>query len=114
MVSEFAREYSAGSQRFCRRTGLQRRRRERDLGRVPSSRTLRGTHRSSISSERKKKKILTLDQLDTARVYCAGTSEEMLGDLDWKKRGLVMDTKLYPTVVSSSHDVPGQRQLTDL
>lgn len=37
-------------------------------------------------------------ELDTARVYCAGTSEEMLGDLDWKKRGLVMDTKLYPTV----------------
>lgn len=60
------------------------------------------------------KKILTLYQLDTARVYCAGTSEEMLGDLDWKKRGLVMDTKLYPTIVSSSHDIPGQHKLTNL
>lgn len=110
MVSGFAREYTTGSQRFCRCTGLQRRRRERDLGRVPSSRTLRGTHRSSTSD----KKILTPYQLDTARVYCAGTSEEMLGDLDWKKRGLVMDTKLYPTAVSSSHDVRRQRKLTNL
>lgn len=41
-------------------------------------------------------------QLDTARVYTGGTSEEMLGDIDWKKRGLVMETKLYPNVVRPS------------
>ncbi|KAF8854382.1 Aldo/keto reductase [Acephala macrosclerotiorum] len=35
--------------------------------------------------------------VDTARFYGEGTSEEFLGDLDWKKRGLVMDTKYYPT-----------------
>lgn len=36
------------------------------------------------------------NELDTARSYTAGTSEEMLGKIDWKARGLVMDTKLYP------------------
>ena len=38
-------------------------------------------------------------QLDTARVYSAGTSEELLGELGWQKRGLVMETKLYPNIV---------------
>ncbi|EPQ58870.1 Aldo/keto reductase [Gloeophyllum trabeum ATCC 11539] len=33
-------------------------------------------------------------QVDTARLYCNGTSEEYLGKLDWQKRGLAMDTKL--------------------
>jgi len=37
------------------------------------------------------------NEVDTARTYGAGTSEESLGALDWQKRGLVMDTKLYPT-----------------
>ena len=36
------------------------------------------------------------NEIDTARVYCGGTSEEYLGKVDWKKQGLVMDTKLYP------------------
>lgn len=36
-------------------------------------------------------------EIDTARFYGEGTSEEFLGDLDWKKRGLIMDTKYYPT-----------------
>ncbi|THG98238.1 hypothetical protein EW026_g3918 [Hermanssonia centrifuga] len=40
-------------------------------------------------------------ELDTARVYTGGTSEEMLGDIDWKKRGLVMETKLYPNVANA-------------
>ncbi|EKM52793.1 uncharacterized protein PHACADRAFT_261422 [Phanerochaete carnosa HHB-10118-sp] len=35
-------------------------------------------------------------ELDTARVYAQGTSEGVLAALDWKKRGLAMDTKLYP------------------
>ncbi|KAI0706003.1 Aldo/keto reductase [Cerioporus squamosus] len=37
-------------------------------------------------------------EIDTARTYTGGTSEEYLGKIDWKKRGLVMDTKLYPNV----------------
>jgi aflatoxin B1 aldehyde reductase len=36
-------------------------------------------------------------ELDTARVYGGGSSEEYLGQLDWQKRGIVMETKLYPT-----------------
>ncbi|KAK6538077.1 hypothetical protein TWF694_010963 [Orbilia ellipsospora] len=35
-----------------------------------------------------------LDEIDTARVYGGGTSEEMLGKLDLVKRGLIVDTKL--------------------
>ncbi|TFK50061.1 Aldo/keto reductase [Heliocybe sulcata] len=38
-------------------------------------------------------------EVDTARVYTGGTSEEYLGKLDWKGRGLVMDTKLYPMIM---------------
>lgn len=36
------------------------------------------------------------NEIDTARVYGGGTSEETLADLDWQSRGLTMDTKLYP------------------
>jgi len=35
-------------------------------------------------------------EVDTARVYCAGTSEEYLGKVNWQKRGLTMETKLFP------------------
>jgi aflatoxin B1 aldehyde reductase len=35
-------------------------------------------------------------ELDTARGYGRGTSEEMLGELNWQKRGIVMETKLSP------------------
>ncbi|KAI0669008.1 Aldo/keto reductase [Trametes maxima] len=37
-------------------------------------------------------------EIDTARTYTGGTSEEYLGKINWQKRGLVMDTKLYPNV----------------
>ncbi|EMD32818.1 hypothetical protein CERSUDRAFT_118513 [Gelatoporia subvermispora B] len=37
-------------------------------------------------------------EIDTARVYSGGTSEEYLAKVDWQKRGLKMDTKLYPNV----------------
>jgi aflatoxin B1 aldehyde reductase len=37
------------------------------------------------------------NQIDTARFYGEGTSEKMLGDLDWQSRGIVMDTKYFPT-----------------
>ncbi|PRP79949.1 hypothetical protein PROFUN_05925 [Planoprotostelium fungivorum] len=36
-------------------------------------------------------------EIDTARVYGLGTSEEYLGKLKWQERGLIMDTKLYPS-----------------
>ena len=35
-------------------------------------------------------------EVDTARLYGHGSSESMLADLDWEKRGIVMQTKLYP------------------
>ncbi|KAK5691983.1 hypothetical protein LTR97_011154 [Elasticomyces elasticus] len=41
-------------------------------------------------------------EIDTARAYGEGSSETMLGELDWQKRGIVMDTKYYPTA-----DKPG-------
>lgn len=37
-------------------------------------------------------------EIDTARGYGNGSSEEMLAALNWQKRGLVMDTKLYPNL----------------
>ncbi|KAG9185565.1 hypothetical protein G6011_06896 [Alternaria panax] len=35
-------------------------------------------------------------EVNTARLYCSGSSETMLADLDWQKRGIFMETKLYP------------------
>ncbi|EIW65256.1 Aldo/keto reductase [Trametes versicolor FP-101664 SS1] len=35
-------------------------------------------------------------EIDTAKTYSQGTSEELLGKINWKERGLAMDTKLYP------------------
>ncbi|KAL2706290.1 hypothetical protein AAEP93_001540 [Penicillium crustosum] len=37
------------------------------------------------------------NKIDTARVYGAGTTEQYLAEANWRKRGLVVDTKLYPT-----------------
>jgi aflatoxin B1 aldehyde reductase len=34
-------------------------------------------------------------EVDTARVYGGGSSDEYLGKLNWQERGLVMETKLY-------------------
>ncbi|CEJ57244.1 Putative Aldo/keto reductase [Penicillium brasilianum] len=36
------------------------------------------------------------NEIDTARIYGGGSSEEMIADLAWKNRGLIVDTKLYP------------------
>ncbi|KAF5391077.1 hypothetical protein D9757_003113 [Collybiopsis confluens] len=33
-------------------------------------------------------------EIDTSRTYCGGTSEEMLGLIDWKAKGLKLETKL--------------------
>jgi len=35
--------------------------------------------------------------LDTARVYTSGTSEELLGEAQWKSRGFELATKVYPS-----------------
>ncbi|KAK7733302.1 hypothetical protein SLS53_008199 [Cytospora paraplurivora] len=37
------------------------------------------------------------DEVDTARVYGGGSSEEYLGQLKWQDRGLILDTKLSPS-----------------
>ncbi|KAJ6555933.1 NADP-dependent oxidoreductase domain-containing protein [Mycena capillaripes] len=36
-------------------------------------------------------------EVDTARMYSAGTSEEMLGSVGWQARGLRISTKVFPT-----------------
>jgi aflatoxin B1 aldehyde reductase len=46
-------------------------------------------------------------EIDTASSYCEGSSETMLGQLDWQSRNLAMATKYYPTAgraVPSSWD----------
>ncbi|PAV24322.1 Aldo keto reductase [Pyrrhoderma noxium] len=37
-------------------------------------------------------------EIDTARTYSGGTSEEYLGKINWQERGLKMETKLYPSI----------------
>ncbi|KAL6837914.1 NADP-dependent oxidoreductase domain-containing protein [Trichoderma camerunense] len=39
------------------------------------------------------------NEIDTSRYYGSRTSEEYLGKLKWQDRGLIIDTKIYPTVV---------------
>ena len=36
------------------------------------------------------------DEIDTARIYGGGSSEEYLGQLKWQERGLIIGTKLNP------------------
>lgn len=48
------------------------------------------------------------NEVDTARAYGEGTSEEMLGELDYQKRKIVLDTKYYPTAnFAGPNAVPG-------
>ncbi|PTB38014.1 uncharacterized protein TrAFT101_011879 [Trichoderma asperellum] len=49
-------------------------------------------------------------EVDTARVYGGGSSEEFLRQLDWQKRGIVMDTKLSPAGGKYNHTPAGIRQ----
>ena len=37
------------------------------------------------------------NEIDTSRFYGEGSSEEYLAKIKWQERGLVMDTKYYPT-----------------
>ncbi|KAJ3796212.1 Aldo/keto reductase [Lentinula aff. detonsa] len=41
-------------------------------------------------------------EVDTSRTYAGGTSEELLGQIDWKTKGLKWETKLVPI----HHDTP--------
>ncbi|KAJ7171728.1 Aldo/keto reductase [Mycena crocata] len=51
-------------------------------------------------------------ELDTARVYCSGTSEDYLGKINWQEKGILMETKLYP--VSPKIAVTGSHSPEDL
>ncbi|CAK5275984.1 unnamed protein product [Mycena citricolor] len=44
-------------------------------------------------------------EIDAARVYGNGTNEQYLGQIDWKNKGVLMETKLYP--VSPETDFAG-------
>ncbi|KAJ7940836.1 Aldo/keto reductase [Mycena leptocephala] len=37
-------------------------------------------------------------EIDSARTYCGGTSEEYLGQINWKEKGLLIETKLAPRI----------------
>ncbi|KAF8211059.1 Aldo/keto reductase [Mycena galopus ATCC 62051] len=54
-------------------------------------------------------------RVDTARVYGRGTSEEMLGKINWQAKGLLMETKIVPfnnflPDVSAAHTLEGLRK----
>ncbi|KAL9113881.1 MAG: hypothetical protein Q9227_002015 [Pyrenula ochraceoflavens] len=63
-----------------------------------------GAEQSRISDIGEVNKVLDLlqshghNEIDTSRYYGGGSSEEYFGKIGWQKRGLVMDTKFYPTV----------------
>ncbi|EPE30579.1 NAD(P)-linked oxidoreductase [Glarea lozoyensis ATCC 20868] len=73
-----------------------------------------GTEQARVSNLDDCKAILDIfqahghNQIDTARFYGEGSSEQYLGDLDWQSRGIVMDTKYFPTAGKplSSPDQP--------
>lgn len=68
-----------------------------------------GTEGARISTTEEIEKLLDIfqshghNELDTARSYAGGSSEVLLGKIDWQKRGLIMDTKLYPHHNPVSH-----------
>ncbi|KAJ7499457.1 Aldo/keto reductase [Mycena latifolia] len=45
-------------------------------------------------------------EIDTARVYCGGTSEEYLGKINWQEKGILMETKLYPSAAAARTHSP--------
>ncbi|KAJ6567413.1 Aldo/keto reductase [Mycena vulgaris] len=51
-------------------------------------------------------------EIDTARVYCGGTSEEYLGKINWQEKGILMETKLYPAVPANA--ITGSHSPEDL
>lgn len=53
-------------------------------------------------------------EIDTARLYGGGSSEEFLGKLECEKQGLKLETKLWPTAVSISNKQPSEGDLTNV
>ncbi|KIM80846.1 hypothetical protein PILCRDRAFT_822134 [Piloderma croceum F 1598] len=54
-------------------------------------------------------------EVDAARTYCGGTCEEYLGKVDWKGRGLKMETKLVPRVAEGiTHSPEDLRKQLDI
>ncbi|KAJ7754515.1 NADP-dependent oxidoreductase domain-containing protein [Mycena metata] len=62
-----------------------------------------GRHFLTVTTHEASIKLLDIFQrhghseVDTARIYGGGSSEEHLGAIGWQQRGLKIDTKLYPT-----------------
>ncbi|BGP12783.1 hypothetical protein JCM10213v2_000700 [Rhodosporidiobolus nylandii] len=57
------------------------------------------------------------NEVDTAIMYCGGTSEEYLGEIDWKSRGTKVDTKLWPAEYDgrkAKFDLDGLRYFLDI
>ena len=52
------------------------------------------------------------NEIDTARFYGGGSSEEYLRNLDWAKHGIVMATKYYPTASFAARGDPVRDALT--
>jgi len=54
-------------------------------------------------------------EVDAARTYCGGTCEEYLGKIDWKGRGLKMETKLVPRIAEGiTHSPEDLRKQLDI
>ncbi|EKM52788.1 uncharacterized protein PHACADRAFT_261417 [Phanerochaete carnosa HHB-10118-sp] len=51
-------------------------------------------------------------ELDSARTYAGTTSEEIVGEVGWQKRGLVMDTKLYPNASTTRQTLPNASRIS--
>ncbi|KZT05023.1 Aldo/keto reductase [Laetiporus sulphureus 93-53] len=60
------------------------------------------------------KDVEAILDIDTARTYTGGTSEEYLGKIDWRKRGLKIETKLYPNVLNSCSRTKGFKTRIEL
>ncbi|KAF8198834.1 Aldo/keto reductase [Mycena galopus ATCC 62051] len=52
-------------------------------------------------------------EIDTARIYAAGTTEEIIGKVNWQAKGLLMETKILPSYeanVTAPHSPAGLRE----
>lgn len=71
-----------------------------------------GEEQSRVSDLDEVKKILDVfqshghNEVDTSRYYGSGSSEEYLAKIDWQSRGIIMDTKYYPT---AGRGMPGKQ-----
>jgi aflatoxin B1 aldehyde reductase len=75
--------------------------------------TVPGAEQARVHSLEEAGKILDTftsyghSEIDTARTYGGGSSEEYLGKLDWQKRGIVMDTKFSPNRAEKVDEAAG-------